>query len=727
MSETGGVSRRGVLKGLAALPLAALPLSLPAELRGTRLYFSSDEDNDLYRTAVASGIPCSRYASAEEAVDRAPRGSGVLILARGYPHQATTVDPKVFASAVRKQIRLYIEFPAAIPGIEIQKPTLVALGRYDNVLERVVVASDSFGPSLARMRILSLHECYYTPAALDHPELVLARVAGFDTAVYGLPQEGVQPVLAKHPEHDVLIATTQLSSLIRGRYAPAEDWAHVWRWILSWLASGDGKNLRQWVSAVHPVYQRDRPLAAAAEMTAFRNGTSWFGRAGLFVAPQWKQDVDKYARTGKPQPGPEPSWPKGDGSDGLLEGFSTTIDWKGNQPVGWNLRADCAGEGSMAMAFAGVIGSHAPDSKIAANLNDFIYSNSALASGPRADPTNPSFGMVGWSVPTAAGTYYGDDNARSLLGTMAGAALLHSNRWDEPVLRCLLANLRTTGVYGFRPNVITESQLQKLGWRHFYDLKLTNYHPHFEAYPWACFLRAYETTHYQPFLDRTLTGIRMMMKAYPAQWRWTNGFQQERARMLLPLSWLIHVEDKPEHRQWLRRIASDMLAFQDRSGGIREVVGNRSMSSIPPPASNAQYGTSEVSLIQNNGDPACDLLYTCNFAFLGLHEAAAATGDSYYKDAENKLASFLCRIQIDSSLHPELDGGWFRAFDDQRWDYWASASDWGWGPWSIETGWTQTWICSVLGMRHLQKSLWEITGQNDLGSHVDKLVPMMFR
>jgi hypothetical protein len=196
--------------------------------------------------------------------------------------------------------------------------------------------------------------------------------------------------------------------------------------------------------------------------------------------------------------------------------------------------------------------------------------------------------------------------------------------------------------------------------------------------------------------------------------------------MLLALAWLVRVEDKPEYRQWLRRIATDMLAFQDKSGGIREELGTPGKSEIPPPKSNNEYGTSEEPLIQEDGDPSCDLLYTCNFAFLGLHEAGAATGEPLYHEAEDKLARFLCQIQIESSSHPELAGGWFRAFDTRRWDYWGSEADWGWGPWSIETGWTQAWICSVFAMRHLNTSLWDITERNDLGAHLNDLVSVMF-
>jgi hypothetical protein len=328
-------------------------------------------------------------------------------------------------------------------------------------------------------------------------------------------------------------------------------------------------------------------------------------------------------------------------------------------------------------------------------------------------------------MPDSLGIYYGDDNARSMLGTIAAEALLSSDRWDEHVLRCLLANFRTTGRLGFRGDSLDEQQLQQHGWRHFHDAETVNYAPHFEAYLWACFIWAYDKTRYVPFFEGARKAIGMTLAAYPSAWRWTNGLQQERARMLLPLAWLTRVEDTPEHRQWLKRLAKDLLAWQDESGAIREELGSGPLGLFGPPKSNAAYGTSEAPVIQENGDPACDLLYTSNFAFLGLHEAAAATGDAFYGQAENKLAEFLCRIQARSPAHPELEGAWFRAFDFQRWDYWASNSDWGWGPWSIETGWTQAWITSVLALRRLKTSLWDLTANSRIARHMERLLPAM--
>ncbi|HUY82085.1 MAG TPA: hypothetical protein VMU92_10220, partial [Acidobacteriaceae bacterium] len=90
---------------------------------------------------------------------------------------------------------------------------------------------------------------------------------------------------------------------------------------------------------------------------------------------------------------------------------------------------------------------------------------------------------------------------------------------------------------------------------------------------------------------------------------------------------------------------------------------------------------------------------------------------------ENRLAEFLCRIQVRSAEHPELDGAWFRAFDYQLWDYWASNADAGWGAWAIETGWTEAWIASTLAMRQLRTSLWDLTAQSRIGDQVRDLLP----
>ncbi|MCZ7637638.1 MAG: hypothetical protein M5U12_17350 [Verrucomicrobia bacterium] len=310
---------------------------------------------------------------------------------------------------------------------------------------------------------------------------------------------------------------------------------------------------------------------------------------------------------------------------------------------------------------------------------------------------------------------YGDDNARLMLGTLGTAALLGTDRWDEAMMLCLLGNLRTTGRQGFRTDRLDMGLLSQHPWTYFYHRNVVNLAPHFEAYLWACYLWAYHKTGDVLFLDRTRHALHATMKAYPRGLRWTNGLAQERARILLPLAWLVRVEDTPEHRAWLREAVEGLLALQDESGAIREELGPPGQGMFPPPRSNEEYGGNEASLIQQDGEPVADLLYTVNFAFLGLREAAAATRDPAWIAAENRLADFLVRIQIRSEARPELDGGWFRAFDFRRWEAWASNADVGWGAWAIESGWTQGWITSVLALRQKQTSLWDLTASSGIG------------
>ena len=171
----------------------------------------------------------------------------------------------------------------------------------------------------------------------------------------------------------------------------------------------------------------------------------------------------------------------------------------------------------------------------------------------------------------------------------------------------------------------------------------------------------------------------------------------------------------------LLNAANDLLKLQDECGAIREELGDLTMGSYPPPRSNEDYGTNEASLIAQNGDPVSDLLYTTNFSFLGLHEAAFASGDPKIKAATNKLAEFLCRIQVKSETHPEINGGWFRAFDYQRFEHWGCNADHGWGAWCIESGWTQGWIVSILSLREQNISIWDLTKDSQVNKHFEKL------
>lgn len=709
--------RRTIL--LTALLAAHGPIAGSGAEVKPGLVFCCAADNDLCRVMTAGGERYPRFAAPPEAVRAAPEGAGVLILADGYPQKTTAVEPAVFEEAARKKLRLYVEYPAALPGLEVGPPRQTAL-------ERVVVHSDAFGASLPKMKLLAVHDCHFVETKAEGAHLVVAKVAGFDTAVYGLADVATHPVLFEHPDRPILVSTTKLSQFVTARYATKDAMQAVWRMVLGWLRPGIDPPALDWTPTVRPTYGRGEALPADAVRRAIARGIDFHTRAKLLLdessQDEYADDPEKgqILRANKAPPPAQDVRPAGDGRFGVLEGFISRIDYQGKQPIRWWVRTDSNGESTLAFALRWKVDGDERSRLVAENLEDFLYLKSPYFLG---DPAKPNFGLLLWGTGTPS--LYGDNDIKSILGCMGTAAVLQCDRWDERLMQNILANFRTTGVYGFRGSCLNNRVLLEKGWQHFRRARTIHYAPHYEAWIWASYLWLYDKTKYGPLLDLPRRGIRRMMAAYPDNWQWTNGIQQERGRMLLALAWLVRVDDQPQYRAWLKQLADDMEKCQDSCGAIREELGAPSKGSYPPARSNAEYGKHEASLIQANGDPVADMLYTCNFTFLGLHEAYAATRDPQFRRMEDKLADFLVRIQVRSDAHPELDGGWFRAFDYRKWDYWGSNADAGWGAWSIEVGWTQAWIPTVLALRELDLNLWDLTRDSKIARHWDKCRELM--
>lgn len=685
------------------------------------MMFCCSAQNDLFRVLAGSGVRCLRFDDPAEAVEKATADSPALILADSYPDNPTRINGIVLDKAYKKNLRLYIEYPASAPGLEAGQPRRASW-------ERAVVVDDAFGVDLPKLSILAVHGCWFVPVKFNNPMLAIARVAGFDKAVYGLPKES-QPALFEVKDRNLLVATTKLSNFVTGRYAPAAAWKIIWKTILARLAPGIEFSL-EWTPTVHPMYGPDDKLPASAENKACRMGARWFFESRLMPTREHYQDILSIHAGEKEVTAVSRSDDRiGDGSYGILEGFSSLIRHDGSQEQQRPLRTDCQGETAMALSVDWYVNCEPGSRDTARNLLDYTYFTSGMHSGPvRGNPEHPAFGLIAWMIGNRIWerAFYGDDNARVMLGTMVASACLGTDRYDEPLLRALLANLRTTGPLGFRGNRIDIPDIEANGWKHYHEAPTINPAPHFESYLWACNLWAYRQTGHKPFIENTKKAIRKTMELYPDGWRWANGIAQERARMILCLSWLVRLEDTQEHRDWLQKVAYDLLINQEPCGAIREQLG-AGASWAGAPGSNESYGTEEAPLIQENGDPVADMLYTSNFAFLGLHEAVAATGDPKLRNAEDKLAKFLCRIQVSSREYPYLHGAWFRAFDYRRWDYFGSSADIGWGPWSIETGWTQSWITAILGLRAKDTSIWGLTSGIRIDKHFGKVQEDMSR
>lgn len=714
---------RIILAGFAA---AVLTLVAAGEEVSWRIVARTD--NDVIRVLTEAGARVQRFDDAATAIRQAPPGSGVLLLADHYPQQTTQMAPELFDHARDRKLRLYVEYPSSVPELEFGPPQSLKTGHWGNILERTVVASDAFGDALKKQRILMIHDCHYLPVKASHPHLVVARVAGYDDALYGLPANDVHPILFEHPAGHTLVATTKLSQFVTARYAPLNGWEPVWRMILKWVEPEAEVPPLRWKPTVYPSFTRDVELPADVERQALQRGAEWYRKSGLLVHPSWQARYDRPANQGpatadwpdghRAGPGAGREEPSGDGSLGLLEGFRSKIYDDGSQSVLWWRRADNNAESAGALALAGSVLKQPEFTRIGSNLANWLTGQSVLATGAFADAKHPAFGLVGWNdVPRYFGEANGydqlwtDDNARAWLGLLRTAVALGTDRFDERLAQQLLAMMRLTGRKGFTVPHTDLPSLASGGWEQHFKGSSEDLSPHYQAYVQACLLWGAKATGFPPFKERATQGIRRMMETYPQGWSATNDqYNQERARMLLALAWLVRLDDTPEHREWLRRVATDLTADMDACGAILTKIKQG-------PASNDAYGTGETTLVQANGDPNTDLLYTVNFALVGLHEAAAATGEPLYRDAADKIVHFLCRVQVKSEAQPQLDGGWFRGFDFGRWEYWGSDADVGWSLYTMETGWISGEILSVLALRQMKTSLWELTATSTIERH----------
>ena len=91
--------------------LTALLIVFVLQVNGTKnqytISLSCKTDNDLYFVLKENKVACERYDSPEEAINKAAEGTGVLILADGYPANTTIIDASLYEKASRKKLRLY--------------------------------------------------------------------------------------------------------------------------------------------------------------------------------------------------------------------------------------------------------------------------------------------------------------------------------------------------------------------------------------------------------------------------------------------------------------------------------------------------------------------------------------------------------------------------------------------------------------------------------------------
>lgn len=686
------------------------------------IYYCGSEQNEVYQLLKSEGFKLIIFDSPEVMIENATNGSGAVIVCDTYPMCPLEITQETYKLAQQKKIRLYLEYPDKLPDVCVEKENFHAS------LERGVITSDKL-MNLEPMDIIGVNDCYTRVAKVNDPLIVLARVAGFDQAEYGIEDVESYPLLCE--KDNILVAFTKLSNFRTGRYEPLGAWQSVWKYIISFVTNdSDFTFSTEWPSDVRPTYSREQSLPADAGKDMISRGLEWFFNGRFFIDPSWKKlQLERQGDGLMPVARALPADSKvGNGLMGILEGHASNIYYDGEQDFRYWLRADVQGEVAFALAAGGKSLNNSTYEEVSKNLMEYVLKKSAFRAGKRIDPSSPVYGLIGWSD-THPYVFYADDNARLVLGLIGASAFMDYDRWNKEIIENILANFRLSNVNGFFGNGgrLEEPQILEKGWQYYAKRpELVNPHPHFESWMWACYLWLYDKTGYQPLLEKAEKAIRLTMENYPEGWKWTNGIQQERARMILPLAWLVRVQDTSEHREWLDQVVSRLLENQQISGAIREELGNSSTGTFGKAKSNKDYGVTEAPLISHNGDPVADMLYTSNFAFFSLNEAARATGNTQYQEAVEKLSDFLIRIQVKSDRYAHLDGAWYRAFDYNRWDYWASNADHGWGAWSTLTGWIQSWIIGTQVLIEDDTSFWDKTKGVSMKPHMDEVIQTMF-
>lgn len=675
-----------------------------------RLYVVGETSNDIFYLLKKNGIGAVPIKTIDKGfIDTISDNSSIIFLADRYPGYKAAISKETY-EIIRKRpsVRLYVEFPEVFPDRSYAPQTT-----YHGELERGVVNSCFFGDSLPRMSLLGINDCYVIPIVHDNPIMVYANVAGFDKAEFGLDNTKTYPLLVE--DANILISTTALSNFVQGRYSPNHSWRIVWQGIIRWLLNNYDLTLTSWVHDPSPSFLPNDVIDKKDKLNSIKKGADWFFYSGLLLHPSWKDLWLKYQGNGSEPFGPplDKDMPVGDGSMGILEGHASKIQQDGSQKYRYWIRTDVQGEVAYALAAAGNILEDKEYSETSAKLIDYLFSESN-AKLLTSDKTKGSYGLLGWSY-THPEVIYGDDNARAIIGVIGASTYLKKKKWNRLIVENILANFRTSSKYGFQGRWLNAKHISKNGWEHYLNSDAIRPQPHHESWMIACYIWLYDKTGYKPLLDKAVTALKIMMEAYPDKWKWTNGLQQERARMILPLAWLVKVDNNDEYKQWLVTVVDDLLEYQQPNGALMEIMGgDDSLASYGRIKSNASYGTTEAPLIFENGDPVADMLYTNNFALFSLNEAAKSIGSTRYQSAVESLSDFLTKVQIKSSIHRDLDGAWFRAFDFARWDYWASNADIGWGAWCTLSGWIQSWIIATKVLIEEDSSFWDKTRNIDI-------------
>lgn len=497
--------------------------------------------------------------------------------------------------------------------------------------------------------------------SLSHPYFF----AGYDVTpilVYGghivkhshtdeIPKEA--PLAIWKYDSNTLICGLRLCNFVSARFAPFGRWKAIVSLIAEHLI-GSPCNLSFEPSTTLCGAQPNTSLAERIK-SSFEAGMAWFDSANLYLD---------------------------DGKSGVLEGLSHKIFPDGVQQIAPEIRNDCSGEVAGACFFDWFL--HQNEHSLARfrNLYEFCFEKMQVKEGHHT-------GMMRWSTWEFA-ICYQDDVARVILGALL-AMQLTGDRTHLPSIEAALDYLvSTTGCDGLRV-----SRTDNFNYSDEAALKVLSQTPgafpcaHHNAYYLATLLLAYQQNGNQLYLDTACKGFDAMMAAYPDTIR-EHSETQELCRLVFPLAVRYETTKDPAHLADLERVVNDLERFRHPNGGFAEYdTGYK--------AERSRTAGDEASLLADNGDPVCDLLYSLNWLPLGFSYAYKVTRDEKYASLWKEISNFLSEVQFVSD-EPTVHGAWCRGIDLELREPFGMPHDIGWGPCCIESGWTVAEILMGFGL-----------------------------
>jgi len=380
--------------------------------------------------------------------------------------------------------------------------------------------------------------------------------------------------------------------------------------------------------------------------------------------------------------------PVADGSEGVMEMVHSSIDVKGEQKIVKVLdippsktlgnRADCNFESAFALYLYGEIIGDNHYKEVGLNILRRLFNYQSL------DESNPAYGW--WATrgnlddrPIHEQYLFDDD-------TSWIAMMLLAFYQKTGGTNCLTQGLLTSESLmevgslqkdGFRPDRLIEKG--RFPYRNRQEI---GSHPHFSGMIIAALLYAYGLTGDLKYLAKARLWADYMIETFPQIQNWVISRTSEASRYLLPISMLYYYTQDEKYKRALFEVANNfLLNHQVACGAIQE--WDNSQKEV------ARSG--DVGVFHENGEPISDQLYCTSFASMNLWIAYKATGEKIFLDKFFKLTDYLVRIQIQSD-YKVINGGWMRAFDFENWEYYGSNADTAWGPYCMETGWTNSII-----------------------------------